>query len=116
MDICATVKITLYKKAGCPWSAAVIGFLNELNIPYEILLILMIGAAQRRLRLATGSFDFCQLFHADRRLAADWKMHQINSRAANLRLPAPIALSTVVKCVERDLPDEANHFRPCRCE
>jgi len=28
--------ITLYRKSGCPWSAAVMGFLNELNIPYEI--------------------------------------------------------------------------------
>ncbi len=30
------MKITLYKKSGCPWAAAVIGFLNELNVPYEI--------------------------------------------------------------------------------
>ena len=30
------MKITLYKKAGCPWSAGIIGFLDELNIPYEI--------------------------------------------------------------------------------
>lgn len=30
------MKITLYRKAGCPWSAAVIGFLNELNVPFEI--------------------------------------------------------------------------------
>ena len=30
------MKITLYRKSGCPWSAAVIGFLNELNVPYEI--------------------------------------------------------------------------------
>ena len=30
------MKITLYRKSGCPWSAAVMGFLNELNIPYEI--------------------------------------------------------------------------------
>jgi glutaredoxin len=30
------VKITLYKKSGCPWAAAVMGFLNELNVPYEI--------------------------------------------------------------------------------
>ncbi len=30
------MKITLYKKSGCPWAAAVVGFLNELNIPYEI--------------------------------------------------------------------------------
>ena len=29
------MKITLYKKSGCPWSAAVVGFLNELNIPFE---------------------------------------------------------------------------------
>ena len=39
-------------------------------------------------------------------------MHQINSRAADFRLPAPIAFAALVKCVERDLPDEANHFRP----
>jgi glutaredoxin 3 len=30
------MKTTLYRKSGCPWSAAVMGFLNELNIPYEI--------------------------------------------------------------------------------
>ncbi|PYS37378.1 MAG: NrdH-redoxin [Acidobacteria bacterium] len=30
------MKITLYRKSGCPWSAAVMGFMNELNIPYEI--------------------------------------------------------------------------------
>lgn len=30
------MKIVLYKKSGCPWSAAVIGFLNELNVPFEI--------------------------------------------------------------------------------
>ena len=57
-------------------------------------------------------FSFFQLFQADRRSAPDRKMHQINSRAADLRLPAPITFSPVVKRVERDLPDEANHFRP----
>ena len=30
------MRITLYRKSGCPWSAAIIGFLNELNIPYKI--------------------------------------------------------------------------------
>ncbi len=30
------MKIILYKKSGCPWAAAVIGFLNELNVPFEI--------------------------------------------------------------------------------
>jgi len=30
------MRITLYRKSGCPWSAAVMGFLSELNIPYEI--------------------------------------------------------------------------------
>ncbi len=30
------MKLTLYKKSGCPWAAAVIGFLNELNVPYEV--------------------------------------------------------------------------------
>ena len=31
-----TMRIILYRKSGCPWSAAVIGFLNEMNIPHEI--------------------------------------------------------------------------------
>ena len=30
------MKITLYRKSGCPWSAAVMGFLDEMNIPYEV--------------------------------------------------------------------------------
>jgi glutathione S-transferase len=30
------MKIVLYRKSGFPWSATVMGFLNELNIPYEI--------------------------------------------------------------------------------
>ena len=30
------IKITVYRNAGCPWSAAVIGFLDELNVPFEI--------------------------------------------------------------------------------
>jgi glutaredoxin len=30
------MNIVLYRKSGCPWSAAVMGFLDELNIPYEI--------------------------------------------------------------------------------
>jgi glutaredoxin len=30
------MKVTVYRKSGCPWSAAVIGFLNELNTPHEI--------------------------------------------------------------------------------
>ncbi len=30
------VKVTVYKKSGCPWAAAVMGFLNELNVPYEV--------------------------------------------------------------------------------
>jgi glutaredoxin len=29
------MKVTLYKKSGCPWAAAVAGFLNEVNVPFE---------------------------------------------------------------------------------
>jgi len=28
--------VTVYKKSGCPWAAAVIGFLNELSVSYQI--------------------------------------------------------------------------------
>jgi glutaredoxin 3 len=30
------MKIILYRKSGCPWAAAVMGFLNELAIPFEV--------------------------------------------------------------------------------
>ncbi len=30
------MKITVYKKSGCPWAAAIIGFLNELNVTYDL--------------------------------------------------------------------------------
>ena len=29
------MKITLYKKSGCPWAAAVTGFLRELDVSFE---------------------------------------------------------------------------------
>lgn len=29
------MKIIVYKKSGCPWAAAVIGFLNELDVQFE---------------------------------------------------------------------------------
>ena len=48
------VKITLYKKAGCPWSAAVIGFLNELNIPYGIKNVTTNPAYAAELKVASG--------------------------------------------------------------
>ena len=32
----SVMKITVYKKAGCPWAAAVIGFLNELSVSYDV--------------------------------------------------------------------------------
>jgi glutaredoxin len=54
IDTCATVKITLYKKAGCPWSAAIIGFLNELNIPYEIRNVTSNPSYAEELRVASG--------------------------------------------------------------
>lgn len=30
------MKVILYRKSGCPWAAAVIGFLNELAIPFVV--------------------------------------------------------------------------------
>ncbi len=30
------MNIVVYKKAGCPWAAAVIGFLEELELPFEV--------------------------------------------------------------------------------
>lgn len=36
LRISFSMNIVLYRKSGCPWSAAVMGFLDELNLPYEI--------------------------------------------------------------------------------
>jgi glutaredoxin len=33
---CFAMKITLYRKSGCPWAAAVIGFLNQLDLSHEV--------------------------------------------------------------------------------
>ncbi|MGN6731762.1 MAG: glutaredoxin family protein [Candidatus Binatia bacterium] len=48
------MKITVYRKSGCPWSAAVMGFLNELNIPYEIKNVTTNPAYGKELESATG--------------------------------------------------------------
>ena len=30
------MNVIVYRKSGCPWAAAVIGFLNELSVPYDL--------------------------------------------------------------------------------
>jgi glutaredoxin len=64
------MKITLYRKAGCPWSAAVMGFLNELNIPFEIKNVTSNPAYAEELKAASGqcmspSVDFDGTMLAD---------------------------------------------------
>jgi monothiol glutaredoxin len=34
--LCSPMKVILYRKSGCPWAAAVMGFLNELAVPFEL--------------------------------------------------------------------------------
>jgi glutaredoxin len=46
--------VILYRKSGCPWSAAVIGFLNEMNIPFEIRNVTTNPAYGKQLEAATG--------------------------------------------------------------
>ena len=48
------MNIILYRKSGCPWSAAVMGFLNELNIPFEIRNVTTNPAYGKELEVATG--------------------------------------------------------------
>lgn len=48
------MNIILYRKSGCPWSAAVMGFLNEMNIPFEIRNVTTNPAYGRELEVATG--------------------------------------------------------------
>lgn len=46
--------VILYRKSGCPWSAAVIGFLNELNVPCEIRNVTSQPQYARELEAKTG--------------------------------------------------------------
>jgi glutaredoxin len=48
------MKIVLYRKSGCPWSAAVMGFLNELNIPYETKNVTANPAYAKEVEAASG--------------------------------------------------------------
>ena len=48
------MKIILYRKSGCPWSAAVMGLLNEMNIPFEIRNVTTNPAYGEELEAATG--------------------------------------------------------------
>ena len=48
------MKIIVYRKSGCPWSAAVMGFLNELNIPYEIRNVTTNPAYGKELEAVSG--------------------------------------------------------------
>jgi glutaredoxin len=50
------MKITVYRKSGCPWSAAIVGFLNELNVPYEIKNVTTNPAYGKELYAATRQF------------------------------------------------------------
>lgn len=49
-----SMKITIYRKSGCPWSAAVMGFLNEMNIPYEIKNVTTNPAYAREIEAISG--------------------------------------------------------------
>ena len=48
------MKITLYRKSGCPWAAAVIGFLNELAIPHEVRNVSVNDAYLREVEQKSG--------------------------------------------------------------
>ena len=48
------MKITVYRKSGCPWSAAVMGFLNELNVSYEVKNVTTHPAYAEELEMASG--------------------------------------------------------------
>jgi glutaredoxin 3 len=48
------MKVTLYRKSGCPWSAAVVGFLNELNVPFEVKNVTTNPAYAKEVEAASG--------------------------------------------------------------
>jgi glutaredoxin len=49
-----SMNITIYRKSGCPWSAAVMGFLNEMNIPYGVKNITSNPQYAEELQLKSG--------------------------------------------------------------
>jgi glutaredoxin len=48
------MKITVYRKSGCPWAAAVIGFLNELKLPHDVKNVTVNPEYVRELEQRTG--------------------------------------------------------------
>lgn len=46
--------VVLYKKAGCPWAAAIMGFLNELRIRYEVRDVTLNSHFERELEKKSG--------------------------------------------------------------
>ncbi|HWL53714.1 MAG TPA: glutaredoxin family protein [Chthoniobacteraceae bacterium] len=70
------MKITLYKKSGCPWAAAVIGFLNELNLPFEIRNVTTQPAYGEELQRLTGKCISPSL-EIDGQLLADASVEQV---------------------------------------
>ena len=48
------MKIILYRKSGCPWAAAMIGFLKELSVPFELRNVTTHPEYARELEVKSG--------------------------------------------------------------
>ena len=48
------MKVIIYRKSGCPWAAAVLGFLNELAIPFEVRNVSVNDAYLREVEQKSG--------------------------------------------------------------
>jgi glutaredoxin len=48
------MKIILYRKSGCPWAAAVMGFLNELSVPFQVRNVSVNGRFAKELERKSG--------------------------------------------------------------
>ena len=70
------MRIVLYRKSGCPWAAAVVGFLNELSIPFETRNVSVRDEYADELKQKSGQFKSPTL-EIDGKILADASVEDV---------------------------------------
>jgi glutaredoxin len=74
--IARVMNVIVYRKSGCPWAAAVIGFLNELAIPFEIRNVSVNEAYAREVEQKSGK-NISPTLDIDGKILADASVEDV---------------------------------------
>ncbi len=77
------MRIILYRKSGCPWAAAVMGFLNELAIPFETRNVTVNEQFSRELQQKSGQLKSPTL-DIDGKILADASVEDVAQHLESL--------------------------------